>query len=170
MARFKSTWQTATATAVAILLLGGIYAGVAYAGQRAFGGPGGPMMGGPRGMMLGMLAERLGLTDAQKEQIKSIVQQHRDEIAPLGKAARGAREALMDAAHSGADDGTLQQKANDLGAAESQLALATAKVQALIFQQVLTPDQQKKALELRDQMKSRMQERLQRRQSRGGAR
>ena len=159
----RKSLRAALATALAILMFGGIYAGVAYAGQRAFGPPaGGPGMGGPGRMMMGMLSERLGLSDAQKQQIKSIMQQNRDQIGPIGKAAADAREALMDAARNGADDATLQQKANDLGAAESQLALAHAKIQAQIFQQVLTPDQQQKALQLRDQMKARMQQRHQR--------
>lgn len=163
MKRLTSTWKAVIGTTLAILLFGGAYAGVAYAGQQAFGPPPGGrgLMGGP-GMMMHMLGRQLGLTDAQRQQIKSIRQANRQTVGPLMKAARDAREALMDAARTNADDATLQQKANDLGTAESQLALANAKVQAQIFNQVLTPDQQQKALQLRDQMKTRMQNRMQR--------
>jgi len=142
-------------------------AGAHVFAQGAGFGPGHRMsaLGGPG--MFGRMGRQLGITDAQRQQIRTIMQQHKDEIAPLAKSARDAREALMDAARSNADDGTLQQKATDLGTAESQLALATAKVQGQIFTQVLTPDQQKKALELRDQMKTRMQQRAQQRKSGG---
>ncbi len=170
MKEHKSAKTAALGTALALLLFGGAYAGVAYAGQRAFGPPpggSGMMMGRHGPGMFGMLERQLGLTDAQKQQVKAIMQQHRGDFAPLGKAAADAREALMDAARNGADDAALQAKANDLGAAESQLTLATAKIQAQIFNQVLTPDQQQKALQLRDQMKARMQERQQRRQGGG---
>ena len=125
---------------------------------------------GARGMgMMGRLGKQLGLTDAQKQQIKALMQQHHDEIAPLAKSAHDAREALLDAARNSADDGTMQQKANDLGAAQSQLELATARLQGQIFTQILTADQQKKALALRDQMKARMQQRLQRKGSGEGS-
>ncbi len=159
MTRFKSARTAALGTALALILFGGTYAGVAYAGQRAFGPPpGGPGMGRP-GMLMGMLGRQLGLTDAQKQQIKSIRDQNKGTIAPLAKAVGDAREALMDAARNNADDGTLQNDANALGSAEAQLQLVTAKVQAQIFNQVLTPDQQQKALQLRDQIKARMQQR-----------
>lgn len=166
MTRHFSARTAALGTALALLLFGGAYAGVAYAGQRTFGPPpgGGPgMMGHGPGMMMGMLGRQLGLTDAQRQQIKSIVQSHHDEMAPLHKTVADAREALMDAARNGADDAALQAKGNDLGNAEAQLAVTMAKIQGQIFNQVLTPDQQQKALQLRDQMKTRMQERMQRR-------
>ncbi len=161
-----SMWKHAVATAAAIVLFAGAYAGIAYAGQRGQGGPGmgmgmrgpgGP--GGPMGEFMGRMGEQLGITDAQKQQIKSIMDQNRDAVQPLMKAAGDAREALMDAATGGADQGTLQDKANALGAAEAQMALAHAKIQQQIFTQVLTPDQQQKALQLRDQMRQHMQQR-----------
>ena len=54
---------------------------------RGFGGPGGP--GGPG---IGMALGALNLTDAQREQVRQITQQHREE-------ARGTFERLR-AAHS----------------------------------------------------------------------
>ena len=52
-------------------------------------GPGGPMG------MLPMLGRQLGLTDAQKDQIKAIADSHKDEWKALGRSrpdgARGAR-------------------------------------------------------------------------------
>ena len=151
---------------VAVALGAMLGAGAHVLAQSSGGfGPGHAMgrgFGGPGMRMFGRLGKELGITDAQRQQIKTIMQQHREEIGPLAKTALDAREALMDAARNNADDGTLQQKATDLGTAESQLALARAKVQGQIFTQVLTADQQKKALALRDQMKTRMQQRMQR--------
>jgi len=155
--------------AVALGAMLGAGAHVLAQGSGGFGGHAmGRGFGGPGMQMFGRLGKELGITDAQRQQIKTIMQQHREEIGPLAKTALDAREALMDAARNNADDGTLQQKATDLGTAESQLALARAKVQGQIFTQVLTADQQKKALALRDQMKARMQQHMQRKGAASG--
>src|SRR5689334_3409809 len=153
-------WRLFGLSIVAVALGAMLGAGAHVLAQGTAPYPSGHMMGrwsGGRMGMMGRLGKQLGLTDAQRQQIKSLMQLHHDEIAPLAKNAHDAREALLDAARNSADDGTMQQKANDLGAAESQLALATARLQGQIFSQILTTDQQKKALALRDQMKARMQ-------------
>src|SRR5262245_1393202 len=88
------------ALGIATLLVYGVGAGVyAHAqntnqGPPPFRGRGGP--GGPMGMMP-MLARQLNLTDAQKAQVKSIADSHRDEWKALGDRARTAHEALQQA-------------------------------------------------------------------------
>ena len=60
-------------------------------------GPRGPMgPGGPMGR-LPMLGRQLGITDAQKDQIKNIAASHRDEGKALADRARTAHQALQDA-------------------------------------------------------------------------
>src|SRR5207244_13605875 len=58
--------------------------------------PGGPGLG-PLEMLLGHAAERLGLSDAQTSQIKSIAESHKTEIQALMKAIGDARRALITA-------------------------------------------------------------------------
>src|SRR5690349_5579440 len=53
------------------------------------GGPGGPMGGPAEALgMLRMLGDRIGLTDAQKDQLKAIADAHREEWKTLGDRAR----------------------------------------------------------------------------------
>lgn len=103
------------------------------------GGPGGS--GGPLGMLLGRAAERLGLTDAQKDQIKSIAEAHKNEMQALMTNVATARRALGAAELSGQTDDAIRQLAGAVGAAETEMAVARAHVMAEVMQ-VLTPDQQ----------------------------
>src|SRR2546425_4587075 len=57
-------------------------------GRGGMLGPGGPLA------MLRMLGPQLNLTDAQKAQIKSIADSHRDEWKSLGDRGRTAHDAL----------------------------------------------------------------------------
>lgn len=133
------------------------------------GGPG----GGPLGRF-GMLASRLGLSDAQKAQIKGVLQSHGDDLRALGDKALAAREALDDAINSGTvDEATIRARSADLAAIQADMAVTRAQIEAQIFQ-VLTPDQQTQARALaaqmkqwRERMRQRMDERLQ--QKSGGA-
>ena len=50
-------------------------------------GPGGPMgRGGPMGLLgqLGRGLRALDLSDAQRDQVRAILQSHKDEFAPIG--------------------------------------------------------------------------------------
>src|SRR5262249_29365152 len=110
------TTRRITLAASAGLIAIGITAGVRASSQntrqdpRPFngprqGGPRGPMgPGGPMGFglenpmgMLRMLGPRLGLTDAQKDQLKSLADSHRDEWKALADRAMTAHNALRDA-------------------------------------------------------------------------
>ena len=61
---------------------------------RRAGRPGGG--GGPLGF-LGPAARELNLTDAQREQIKTIAQSHQEEMKAIGERMATARKALDDA-------------------------------------------------------------------------
>ena len=52
------------------------------------GGPGGPMGA------IGIPLNRLDLTDAQRDQVKSVMDSHQAELRPLGEKAMTARRAL----------------------------------------------------------------------------
>ncbi len=101
-------------------------------------GPGGP--GGPMGM-LPMLGPQLGLTDAQKDQIKAIADTHKDEWKTLAGRERAARTAL-DAAITAdtIDDGLIRQKSAEAAAVDADAAVARAHAHAEVLQ-ILTADQ-----------------------------
>jgi protein CpxP len=101
-------------------------------------------------------ARRLNLTDAQREQIKTIAQSHRDEWRGLADRMRTSRQALVDAtAANPIDEGAIRQRSADIAAVQADVAVARAKARAEMMQ-VLTPDQQAQL----DTMRSRMRDRL----------
>jgi periplasmic protein CpxP/Spy len=152
------------ASLVALGLSAGLYASARNTSQgpppfsgRGMG-PGGRGPGGPMGM-LPMLGRELGITDAQKEQIKNIAQSHRDEWKALADRARAAHGALNESVTSGTvDEALIRQRSAAVAAVEADMAVARARTHAEVFQ-LLTPDQQAKARELRTQMQERMKQR-----------
>jgi Spy/CpxP family protein refolding chaperone len=118
---------------------------------RGMMGPGGPGMpggpGGPLELILGRGAERLGLTDAQQSQIKSIAEAHKNDLQALMKAAGDARRALVAAQINAQPDDQIRALAGQVGAAETEMAVAQAHVAAEVMQ-VLTPDQQAQVKQL----------------------
>lgn len=129
-------------------------------------GPGGPMGGAP---MLGLprpLAAQLNLSDAQREQIRGIMQQHRNEAEQLGQRLGAAERALHQAVQAEAFDETaIRAAAADAATARTDMAVFQGRVHADVYQ-VLTPEQQAKARELKAQMEQRGQERAKRMQER----
>jgi len=97
---------------------------------------------------LAPLLARLNLSDAQKDQIKSIMQSHADEFKALGARAGTAHQAL-DAAEAAdtLDDSTIRQKSADVAAVDADMAVARAHLRAEVFQ-ILTSDQKTQAKQL----------------------
>jgi Spy/CpxP family protein refolding chaperone len=123
-------------------------------------GPGGPGRGGPGGPggMFGPELRELDLTDAQHQQVRAIMESHRDEQRAIGDRIRTARKALQDAiAADTIDETAIRLKAAEVGAVEADAAVLQAKVRAAVFA-ILTPEQVKKAKELRAEMENRMKE------------
>ena len=116
-------------------------------------GPGGPGRGpgGPMGM-LPMLGQRLGLTDAQKDQIKAIAQTHKDEWQALADRGRTAHQAL-DAAITAdtIDDALIRQKSAEASAVDADAAVARAHTRAEVVQ-ILTADQKAQLKTMEAQM------------------
>ena len=154
-----------------------VAAGVTHA-QQAAGQPGGQavhagrgMMGGP-GMMRGgggrgLAALRVGLaqlnlTEQQKEQVKTILQDHREKAQGLAAQGRDAGRALREAVADGSDESTIRAKAADAAKVQADLAVFGAQVRKEILG-VLTPEQQAKAKELRLKALDRAEKMIQRR-------
>jgi protein CpxP len=160
----KRLGLAAAATAVAVSLAGGAYAaGQDNSGQGPrpdrpgrFGGPGRGMgPGGPGGLQM-MALRRLDLTDAQKEQVKGILDSHKAENKAIGDRARTAHQALQAAIASGVfDEATVRARAADVATADADAAVAQARGFSEIYQ-ILTTEQQTTLKE----MQARMQERM----------
>jgi Spy/CpxP family protein refolding chaperone len=118
---------------------------------RGPGGRGGS--GGPMGILepLRMAASQIGLSDAQKEQIKAIAQSHADEWKGLADRERQGRQALRAAVSAPQfDEVTIRQRSAELGAVEADVAVAQARARAEAIQ-VLTADQRAKLKEIESQ-------------------
>jgi protein CpxP len=120
------------------------------------GGPGGP--GGPMGM-LPMFGSRLGLTEAQKDQVKNVAESHKGEWKTLADRARTAHEALEAAVTADAiDEGLIRQRSAEVGAVEADMAVARAHAFGE-FVQILTADQKAQLKTMQAEMKKRMKDR-----------
>jgi protein CpxP len=113
----------------------------------------------------GMALRQLDLTDAQREQIRSIFEQNRDEMRAAREKLRTARRGLHDAASADTvakagtiDKSAIRTAAETLANAEAEAAINRARVHAQVWQ-LLTPEQQAKAKELRQQREQRRKER-----------
>ena len=136
-------------------------------GGRGPGGPGGPGMGrgGPGGQG-GPMAFGINpgdLTETQREQIKAIRNRHMEEIRPLADRADKARRALNAAVLSGSGD--LRGLSQEIGAAETELAFATAQIETEVLG-AMTPEQKQKIQDRQEQMEARRAKMEQRRQAR----
>jgi protein CpxP len=116
------------------------------------GGRGGP--GGPMGM-LPMLGRQLDLTDAQKDQIKTIADAHKEDWKSLAERARAAHDALNQAVTADTVDETLiRQRSAEAAAVDADMAVARARVHAEVLQ-ILTPEQKTKLQSLHTQRRGR---------------
>jgi periplasmic protein CpxP/Spy len=110
-------------------------------GRGGFRGPGGPMG------LLPMLGRDLELTDAQKDQLKTIADSHKDDWKALADRGRAAHMALNQAVTADTiDENLIRQKSAEVGAVEADLAVARARARAEVFQ-ILTAEQKAKLKE-----------------------
>jgi protein CpxP len=128
---------------------------------------------GPLGGLLAIHPElplqALNLTDAQREQVRTIMQSHRDEGRALGDKAHTALDALRKASEGTVDEGAIAQQGQAIGTVIGEAAVLRAKVRSEVFA-ILTPEQHAEANKLQaqrqqrmDQMKQRFQQRRQQR-------
>jgi Spy/CpxP family protein refolding chaperone len=107
-------------------------------------GPGAFGRMGPMGL-LGPIAEHLGLSDAQKDSVKTIMQSHAAEFKALAERAGAARRGLEAAVMADPiDDAAIRQKSAEVAAVDADLAVAGAHARAEVFQ-VLTAEQRDQA-------------------------
>ena len=118
--------------------------------------------GGHRHGHMGYLAKQLDLTDAQKAQIKTMMQAQRATLRPLMQQMAQNRLAVLNATANGAfDQAKMQTLANQRAQITAQLEVQKASLHSQIYNQVLTADQKAKAEQLRQNQISRINQRLQ---------
>jgi periplasmic protein CpxP/Spy len=136
------------------------------------GGPGGPGFGpGPGGPLgdLGFQLRGLELTDAQREQVRGVMQSHDAAFKEIGERMRTARQALDGVVTADTvDEAGIRAKAAEVAAVDADAAVLRARVHQEVFS-LLTAEQQAKARELRAQMQERMKQRGDRMRERGAA-
>jgi periplasmic protein CpxP/Spy len=132
------------------------------------GGPGGFGFGRGPGRPFGMLGElgrglrELELTDAQREQLRGVMQSHQAEFREIGDRLRTAREALHAAVTADAvDEPAIRARSADVAAIEADAAVLRARVHQEVFS-LLTAEQQAKAKELKAEAEARLKERASR--------
>jgi periplasmic protein CpxP/Spy len=145
------------ASVMALLLCGATM--IAYA--QGPGGPGGKAHGwGGPGM--GLALHELNLTDAQKAQVKTIMQANHTSMKPIMQQLEQNRAAMLAATANGAyDAGKIQALANQQAQLQAAMTMNREAIQHQIYTQVLTSDQQAKAEQLRTQAIAHINEHLQ---------
>jgi Spy/CpxP family protein refolding chaperone len=150
---------------VAIALLALVLCGTAmlsYAQQSDENAGASAWSGHQHGGHMGYLARELNLTDAQKQQIKTMMQAQRTTMRPLMQQMAQNRLAMLNATASGAfDQAKLQVIATQQSQLMAQLMVQKASIHSQIYNQVLTADQKAKADQLRQSQITRINERLQ---------
>ena len=132
------------AAVVAAVLVATVVSAAAQGGGPGFRHRGGP--GGPGGFGVNLPS----LTDAQRQQIRTVVQSHREEMRSLASRERAARQALHASAEAGQVD---QNQATELGSATAALATLRAQTHAEVLQ-ILTPEQRQELKAKRDAMRA----------------
>ena len=124
---------------------------------------------GPRGAVgMGIITglRQLDLTDAQREAVRGVMEASRSELKAIRERSAPLRAALRDATTAEVvDEALVRHYTAQLADVQADMAIASAKVRAEIFQ-LLTPEQQAKVQELRAERERRMEERRTRWQNR----
>jgi protein CpxP len=153
-----------------ILVAAGLVAALAGGTAVSFAqgpGPGGPGLEAPRGPRGGGRGVDFGLrgvqlTDAQREQVRSIMQSHRTELDNTRKALGEAHRAFAAATRSATpDEAAVRTQASAVANAMAEEAILRAKIRAEVHA-LLTPEQQQELKTREANMQKRLQERQER--------
>ena len=154
----RSSWMFAVAL-LAVVFCGAVMIGYA---QQTDNSPNPVWSGHRHGGHMGYMAKALNLTNAQKEQIKSIVQANRASTRPLMQQMAQTRVALLTATSNGAfDQSKVTALANQQAQLMVQMTVQKQSIQHQIYTQVLTPEQRTTADQMRQKQIARINERLQ---------
>jgi len=152
-------------TALVAMLAGGEFA---YAQDPAPAGPRGrgPGFGGRGGPQAGLALRQLDLTEAQREQVRQLMQQNREQMRSLLDRMRAAQDARRKAVEVVPfNESQVRAAMKDLADVEADLAVAEARLQADVYG-LLSADQQQRLVKLRADREARAKQRAQQQQQR----
>jgi periplasmic protein CpxP/Spy len=110
----------------------------------------------------GLPLRGLDLTDAQQEQIRALVQQHREQNGAVAERLRAALAAQRKAAQTiPVDEPAIRATTQELVEAQTAMAIQQAGLRSQIFA-LLTPEQQAQAIKLQTEREARSSERRER--------
>jgi Spy/CpxP family protein refolding chaperone len=150
---------TAVASLMALLICGAVLVANAQGPEgglhQAFAGPG-------HGPGMGMMWHELNLTDAQKAQVKEIMQANHASMKTIMVQMEQNRAAMLAATANGTyETAKIQALAAQQGQLHAAMVANHEAVMHQIYTQVLTSDQQAKAEQLRTQQINKINEHVQ---------
>lgn len=147
MTAYRWLTRRAVAAVVAVLIAGSAAAVFAAGPQR------GRHAGGFDGFPpLRMMAVALDLTDAQQQQIKSVLDSHKTEFQQIAQRSRAARQQVQAAVNaSDVNEQAIRSAVNAQAQVQADGAVLRARVRQEVFA-TLTPEQRAKAEQLRSAM------------------
>ena len=122
-------------------------------GKRHFGNRGHHRGG------FGRMAAKLNLTDAQKEQVKQIMEASRAKTESLREASKVNRKKMHEATANGQfDEATVSAIAQEQAGISAQLTVEKLRVKSQMFQ-ILTAEQKAQMAQMKEQRKERFKNR-----------
>lgn len=115
---------------------------------------------GMHGHMMGFWARNLDLTDAQRTQMKSILQKERPTMKPLFQQSHQIELQMRQYSEGTYDEAKVRTLATQKAQVEAELEVQKTRIHNEMFQ-VLTPDQQTKMKDMEARHEARMQQRMQ---------
>lgn len=159
---------TAAIGLLALMLCGAAMLSHAQGPMGPMGG--GPGFGGPHGGHMGPMFHDLNLTDAQKEQVKSIMDANKSTMHTLMQQMEQNRLALLQATSGGAYDAAkIQALATQQAQIQAAMTVQHESLQHQVYTQVLTAEQRAKFDEHQADQIKHITEHLQRASSAGQA-
>ena len=146
--------------AVAVALIALLFCGTAMLSYAQ--GPPEHRMGMMGHGHMGFLFRELNLTDAQKQQVHTIIKAQHASMLGIEQQLAQSRIAMLQATANGTfDQAKVQALAAQRGQLEAQMTVAHEALANQIYNQVLTADQRTKAEQLRADEISHIQEHIQ---------
>jgi Spy/CpxP family protein refolding chaperone len=155
---FSKIGLAALAAAAVLLPLAVLAQPPGHGGHRGPGGHGGMERHHGAAHGLHHLFQELDLTDAQKDQVKTLFSGAKEDSQEAREAYRDARKALHEAIHAEAfNEAAIRQAAASVATFEANRAVARAELFQEILK-VLTPEQRQKLAEIRADRQERFEE------------
>lgn len=143
------------------ITLGAAFASAQNADTQTAPPPAGHKYGfGPAGHMIAFYSKVLGITDAQKAQMKSVLRSEHATMKPLMQQVHQLDQQLKQYEEGTFDQAKVQALVSQQAQTLVQLKVEEARIHSELYQ-LLTPDQQAKLKEFEANREARMQQRMQ---------